>query len=248
MYNKIFTKILDSSIWLESNETRLVWMTLLAAMDETGFAQFASVANLAHRARIELSAAEAAVKCLESADTNSSDPDHEGRRIERVAGGWIVLNAEKYRALVTRAVAQEKTRERVARFREKKRSETNSNADVTPANVSVTPSEALAETDTSMQVAGAPAADVPKDPKPARTPTLAEWTEKCHVEHPDWPQTNAESAWRHYESVGWRKGKSPIVKWQQCVATCYRNWKDRGFGERTFGQPVSAYPMPKLAN
>ena len=43
MYNKLFTKILDSSIWLESDGTRIVWMTLLAAMDQDGFAQFASV-------------------------------------------------------------------------------------------------------------------------------------------------------------------------------------------------------------
>ncbi len=96
-------------------------MTFLAAMDENGFAQFASVANLAHRARVTLEEGEAAVKCLESVDVNSSDPDNEGRRIERVHGGWVILNAEKYRGLVTRAVAQEKIRSRVADFRERKR-------------------------------------------------------------------------------------------------------------------------------
>ena len=54
MYNKLFTKILDSSIWLEPSGTRIIWLTMIAAMDENGFVQFASVANLAHRARIEL--------------------------------------------------------------------------------------------------------------------------------------------------------------------------------------------------
>lgn len=142
MYNKIFTKILDSSIWLETHPTRIVWFTFLAAMDEHGFAQFASIKNLAHRARVTDEESETAVKCLESPDHNSSDPDNDGRRIERVHGGWIVLNCEKYRVLVTRAVAQEKTRQRVARFRANKRAA--SNASVTPANVSVTPSGALA--------------------------------------------------------------------------------------------------------
>jgi hypothetical protein len=143
MYNKLFTKILDSSIWLEPDTTRIVWLTFIAAMDEDGFAQFASVANLAHRARVDLPAAEQAVKTLESPDTISSDQDHEGRRIERAAGGWIILNAHKYRELVTRAIAREQTRLRVARHREKHRQN-----DVTQCNGkkrNVTPSEAASE-------------------------------------------------------------------------------------------------------
>lgn len=146
MYNKIFTKILDSSIWLETDSTRIVWLTLIAAMDETGFTQFASPANLAHRARVSLEAVDSAIKVLEGPDANSSDPDHEGRRIERVPGGWMVLNAGKYRELVTRAVIQEKTRERVARHRAKTKPVTKCNAPVTPSNVSVTQSEAVADT------------------------------------------------------------------------------------------------------
>ena len=145
MYNKLFTKILDSSIWLEPSGTRIIWLTMIAAMDENGFVQFASVANLAHRARIELAEAQAAVDCLEGPDANSSDPEHEGRRIERVPGGWMILNAEKYREMVTRAVIQEKTRQRVAKHREKKRTcnapVTLGNASVTEANASVTQSD-----------------------------------------------------------------------------------------------------------
>ena len=139
MYNKIFTKILDSSIWLETDATRLVWITLLAAMDEDGFCQFASVANLARRAVVDLDKCEIAVKVLENPDANSADPANEGRRIERVPGGWMVLNAQKYRELVTRIISREQTRVRVARYRLR-------NAPVTAGNESVTPSEALAET------------------------------------------------------------------------------------------------------
>jgi hypothetical protein len=131
MYNKIFTKILDSSIWLESTTTRLVWLTFLAAMDEDGFVQFASVANLAHRARVPLDEAHAAVECLLGPDPDSSDPDNEGRRIEKVPGGWMILNSAKYRELVTRAVSKEQTRARVARFREKKKCNVTCNARVT---------------------------------------------------------------------------------------------------------------------
>ena len=138
MYNKLFTKILDSSIWMESKDTRLVFLTFLAAMDEDGFVRMASVANVAHRARVEPEFAAEAVRILESPDPHSSDPDNDGRRIERVDGGWIVMNSQKYRALVTKAIIQEQTRERVKRFREKKR---GGNAKVTREKRSETPSE-----------------------------------------------------------------------------------------------------------
>lgn len=137
MYNKIFTKILDSSIWLEPIPTRVVWLTLIAAMDEDGFAQFASVANLSHRARVSQKAAEEAIASLEGPDANSSDPENDGRRIERVPGGWVVLNAGKYRDLVTREISRQQTRARVAKHREKKAG----NADVTAGNGRVTPSD-----------------------------------------------------------------------------------------------------------
>lgn len=138
MYNKIFTKILDSSIWLEDMPTRIVWMTFLASMDEDGFACFASIKNLAHRSRVPEDLTEKAVNILESADPDSSDTDNEGRRVERVPGGWMILNATKYRDLVTRIESKEKTRQRVAKYRETKK---QCNADVTLCNVLVTQSD-----------------------------------------------------------------------------------------------------------
>lgn len=140
MYNKLFTKILDSSIWLESNDTRIVWITLIAAMDERGFCAFSAPQNLASRAFPVRAPDEAlhvtheAIVTLEGPDTNSADPENDGRRIERVPGGWMVLNSEKYRALATKAIVQAQTRERVARHRDKKRDVTNSNGEVTARN------------------------------------------------------------------------------------------------------------------
>lgn len=144
MYNKIFTKILDSSIWLESDSTRIVWLTMLASMNQDGFCQFASVGNLAHRAIVTRESAEEAVKVLESPDTDSSDPDNEGRRIQRVDGGWMVLNSSKYRDIVTSEEGRRKTRERVKKFREGQ-NVTLRNDSVTIGNVSVTQSEAVSE-------------------------------------------------------------------------------------------------------
>lgn len=150
MYNKLFTKILDSSIWLEDDATRIVWFTFLAAMDQDGFAQFASVKNLAHRARVSLDACEKALGVLEGPDSDSADPDHEGRRIERVDGGWMILNAAKYRDLVTREVARARTRERVAKHRAMKRR----------CNGGVTQSEANAGSEAEHWTKGTPPAEV----------------------------------------------------------------------------------------
>jgi len=119
MYNKIFTKILDSSIWLEDTDTRIVWITLLAQMDEDGYAHFSAIGNLANRAQVSNEAAEKAVKVLLSPDPDSGDPENDGRRIERVPGGYIVLNAPKYRKVVKRELEKEQNRARVKTFREK---------------------------------------------------------------------------------------------------------------------------------
>lgn len=141
MYNKLFTKILDSSIWLAPDSVRLVWITMIAAMDEEGNCMFACAANLAARARVTVEEAKKAIAEFEAPDENSADPDNEGRRIERIPGGWHLLNAHKYRAMVTRAIAKEKTRLRTEEYRARKKA-------VTLGDVSVTPSD----TDTNTNI------------------------------------------------------------------------------------------------
>lgn len=59
-----------------------------------------------------------------------------------------------------------------------------------------------------------------------RFPTLQEWLQTSESLHPDWPKNDATAAWEHYESLGWMKNKTPIRKWQLCIATCYRNWSN----------------------
>ena len=147
MYNKIFTKILDSSIWLAPDPHRIVWIAFLAAMDEDGHAMFASVANVASRARVSLDDARSAIAAFEGPDPDSGDPENEGRRIERFPGGWHVLNAHKYRAMVTKTIIREQTRLRVEKHRKKTASNapvTQGNAHAGTSNASVTPSVALA--------------------------------------------------------------------------------------------------------
>jgi hypothetical protein len=74
---------------------------MLVSMNQDGFCMFACEDNLARRAMVRPSSVAKAIKILESPDLKSFDPQHEGRRIERVQGGWMVLNAAKYRAINT---------------------------------------------------------------------------------------------------------------------------------------------------
>ncbi len=240
MYNKLFTKILDSSIWLEDDATRLIWLTFLAAMDEDGFAQFASIPNLAHRARVSLDACTAAVALLEGPDAHSADPDNEGRRIERVPGGWMILNANKYRAMVTRLVIQEQTRARVARHRETKRGVTLGNGDVTASNDPVTPSHT--DSDSPSNTDSKPK----KKRKGSGRASADEMEDFC--ESLDLERSDGEYMFSKFEADGWPKN------WQMKI----RQWKIGGWlpsqkpgaqkkePERVFW--TSPMPQPNLSD
>ena len=118
MYNKLFQKILDSSIWLEDAHVRLVWITFLAAMDKDGVVALSAPGNVAARARVSQEQAENALEVLEAPDQRSPGQEHEGRRIERIQGvGWLVFNARKYRDIQRAEDSREQVRRRVAKHR-----------------------------------------------------------------------------------------------------------------------------------
>lgn len=119
-YTKLFSRILDSTIWREPNETRLLWITMLAMADQDGVVH-CTIPGLADRARISLQECEAALHKFQQPDKYSWSKEMEGRRITEVDGGWFLVNHAKYRALMCREEQQEKTRIRVARHRAAKK-------------------------------------------------------------------------------------------------------------------------------
>lgn len=88
-------------------------------MDEDGFAAFSCNDNLARRANVPNEALEEALTTLESPDKYNPNDEFEGRRIERVPNGWIVLKAPYYRNLLSREIAREQNRLRVQKHRER---------------------------------------------------------------------------------------------------------------------------------
>lgn len=109
-FTKLFSSITESTVWCEPAHTRLVWITMLAMADRRGRV-WASVPGLANRARVPLEDTEKALATFLAPDKYSRTPDHEGRRIEPIDGGWQLLNHAKYREMRDDEVRREYQRE-----------------------------------------------------------------------------------------------------------------------------------------
>lgn len=124
-FTKLHGTIVYSSIWAESSDTRVVWITMLAIADMDGVVQ-ASISGLARCAVVSEAACSEAIEKFLGPDPDSRD-ETTGERIEKVPGGWLLLNHANYRDKQTRA--QMLTAARVAKHRAKKKA--LANGDVT---------------------------------------------------------------------------------------------------------------------
>jgi len=61
--------------------------------------------------------------------------------------------------------------------------------------------------------------------KPTGKTTLPEWLEYSATLTPPFPDIEAERAWNHYESNGWRVGRVPAKDWRACCRTCHGYWR-----------------------
>ena len=95
-FTKVFASLTESTIWSEPDTTRIAWVTMLVIADEKGRV-FGSIPGLAHLARISVEKMEEALVAFMSPDKYSRSTEQEGRRIEKIDGGWRLINYEKYR-------------------------------------------------------------------------------------------------------------------------------------------------------
>jgi hypothetical protein len=119
MYVKVFASILTSTLWALDDATRIVWITLLALADKEGFVR-ASPSGLARLANVDEDKVRVAIEKLESPDKDSGSQGFDGRRLERVEGGFLLLNYKKYRDLKDAETRREQVRDAVRRHRAKK--------------------------------------------------------------------------------------------------------------------------------
>lgn len=112
-FTKLWASILESSIWSEPVENRVVWITMLTMSDRNGFVG-ASVDGLARRANVSIDAVRAALATFQQPDPNSRNKDNDGRRVEEVPRGWHILNYTYFRDLRDEQARMEYERARKA--------------------------------------------------------------------------------------------------------------------------------------
>lgn len=153
-FTKLFSSITESTIWCEPSETRIVWITMLAMSDKDGRI-WGSIPGLANRAQVPIEAVEQALEKFQAPDNYSRTPDHEGRRIEPIDGGWRLLNHAKYRALRDSEERKEYKREWI----KKKRAQEKAVDNVDSSRPQYTHTEADTDTDKSKEIVISPKSD-----------------------------------------------------------------------------------------
>lgn len=102
-WTPIFRCILDSSVWVLPNHIRIVWVTMLALKDADHIVR-ANAFQIARRAYLTEKEVMEALEVLSSPDTERLEPqEYEGRRIERVPDGWLILNGANYLEVMRKA-------------------------------------------------------------------------------------------------------------------------------------------------
>ncbi len=245
MYNKLFTKILDSSIWLEPYATRVVWITLIASMDEDSYCHYSCIENLARRAGVTEEEADTAIQIFINPDRRSGDPEFEGRRIECVPGGYLILNGQKYRDIYNRSRDRELTRLRVQKHRSKKSTVTESNAHVTVGNAcnngnacNEPYSEAYSEAEASVLITPSVPSHI-KGTLGARfaPPTLQQVSLQCSKI--GLPESEAEAFLAYYTSNGWKVGRNPMKSWTAALTHWRSNFQKRLVTSQSNGHSTS---------
>jgi len=215
-YTKLYSDILTSSVWNEDNETRIVWITLLALAGYTGYVHCA-MPSLALLSRVELSDCEKAIATLKAPDKYSRTSEYEGRRIEDVEGGWNILNYEKHRNRMSNAKDLSNDPKRVYQreWVKKKRMVDKESTGVDSGRHPASVSESESESESS-----------PKGGAGGfQKPTPEEVTAYAKTKGID---LDGLVFWSFYESNGWRVGKNPMKSWKAAVTGTWGKNNQRG--------------------
>lgn len=118
-FTKLDEGILKSSIMAEDSDTFKVWIALLASCDRDGLARVSAI-FLSSVCHLPIEVVEKALDILSSPDKHSRSDEEEGKRTQRVDGGYFLINYGKYREF-TYSQSPEAIRKR--EYRKKKKEE-----------------------------------------------------------------------------------------------------------------------------
>lgn len=110
---------MDSSVWSEPDNVRVVFITMLAKKDSDHIVRGSAfqIGRWANKTEEEVLEA---LTILSSPDTKRKEPQpHEGRRIQKVEDGWFILNGEEYRKKIADEMRKARLRRAQTRYRQK---------------------------------------------------------------------------------------------------------------------------------
>lgn len=117
----LWVGIVDSSIWDEEDYVCKVFITMMALKDADHVVRL-NAYQLARRSRKTEAEVLDALKILSSPDEKRLEPQlYEGRRIKAVEDGWLVLNGEKYRAMVRDEMRKARNRRSQQAYRDRQK-------------------------------------------------------------------------------------------------------------------------------
>lgn len=124
-YTKLFSELIMSTVWREPDHVRILWITMLALKDHRTHVVRSSIPGLADAARISMDQCIQALEVLQSVDPYSRTTDFDGRRIQTVDGGWLILNGEKYKNILDADDRREYQRVKQQEYRKARKSDTS---------------------------------------------------------------------------------------------------------------------------
>ncbi len=170
-FTKLFSDIISSSIWNEDDKTRIVWITLLAIKGPNNIAP-ASMGGLAHHARVSMDDCKKAIEVLLAPDPDDRSGLFDGRRIERVQGGFLILNGERYRQKRDADDLREYQRNYHREYRKKRKLDVNQSKQSSTSGKQLV-NEVNNVNNLSTNVNPSPSSPPPQSPPP-RTPPSAD--------------------------------------------------------------------------
>lgn len=206
-YTPIFSKIVDSSLWCEPDNVVKIFLTMLAKKDRDNVCR-GSAFNISQWAKKTEQEVLEALQILASPDTRRLEPQpFDGRRIEKVEDGWLILNGATYQAMMVkinrRAYKTAHEAERRERMKE-----------------GVNPDEHVPESGEKIV---------------KKRPTLEKCIEMAIAA--GMQKKDGEEFFDYYESNGWKVGKNSMKSPESAIRNWKRRSKDyssNGSGQSVF--------------
>lgn len=117
----LWNTIVDSSLWMEDDTVVKVFLTMLALKDADHVFR-GSAFSLARKAYKTEEEVLRAWQVLSMPDKlRKEKQDFDGRRIEAVEEGWLILNGEKYREMVQKEMKRSNDRKAARAYRQRQK-------------------------------------------------------------------------------------------------------------------------------